>query len=450
MQRIATLARAPRRARGRDALRVRPKNAEQIAEVLLDSKRFPSPVRPVGANSGNPRCTQVQDGTELDMTGMNRLIEIRSKIVTVQAGMRLRDLTRELAEHGLELTVSFEEPDRTIGGLISSGALSVTGRDADGGMASSVVGLRVVTPEGRALAFDARKPEILMKLRGSQGLVGVIYQVTLRVRRIAPYTVRSRKTDFAALAGLLPELSASPAGVKIYLLPFRDRAYVELRENALSGRPLRARAWRVRDWLGNKLLPDLVHWLGRAIPLRRLRGPVIDGFSEATQLLVNTRLTDAGSNAMEQTGRFRRVGPTARTRQCCWYFPAERFGALLYAYREFARRYDRRCGYRCDLPAVALRVDEDSQSLLSPCFAGPMFALNLRTTVVNGWDDFLLDFAELAARFDGIPVFNQTRGFTAAHVHRAYGARLQRFRMMRRRADPRDRMLNQYFAEFMS
>ena len=61
-----------------------------------------------------------------------------------------------------------------------------------------------------------------------------------------------------------------------------------------------------------------------------------------------------------------------------------------------------------------------------------------------------MDFAEIAGRFGGVPVFNQTRCFTRLHVDKAYGERLQKFRAMRRRADPQDRMLNQFFAEFMS
>ncbi len=449
MQRTASSTGRFRRPSRQAASKVRPTKPQQIVDVLQDTQRFPSPVRPIGANSGNPRCTLVQGGTLLDMSGMNQLVQIGQRAVTVQSGMRLRDLVRTLADQGLELTASFEEPDRSIGGLICSGFLTCDGAEDEGGAADCVLGLRVVTPEGKRLYFDLRKPEILRKLRGSLGLVGIIYEVTLRLRRIRPYKVRSRRTTIGGLAGLIPGIADAAGGIKIFLLPFRDRAYIEMREPCEPSKDLGDVWWRIRDWLGNKFLPDSVHLLGQIIPIRRLRDPLIDGFSEATQLLVNTRLTDAGSNAMEQTGKFRRIGPTARTQQCCWFFPAERFGALLYAYREFCLRHYRRDGYRCDLPAVAYRIAQDSNALLSPSHHGPVFALNLRSTNTRGWDDFLMDFAELAGHFQGMPVFNQTRCFTRAQAEAAYGPRLEKFRAMRRRADPQDRLLNQFFAEFM-
>ncbi len=449
MQEVASRSGKHRQLRLRSKGKAQPLVAEDIVNVLKDPYRYPSPVRPVGANSGNPRCTLVQEGTVLDMSKMNRLIKIRARSVTVQAGMRLRDLVRELAEHGLELTASFEEPDRTVGGLVSSGCLAAGPEDADGGVAHCLVGLRIVTPAGRLLSFDESRPKILMKLRNSFGLVGVIYEVSLRVRRIRPYSVRSRKLSFKELSSLVPTLSTIQAGAKIYLLPFRNKAYIELRETTQKERGASPALWKLRDWLGNRLLPELVHAAGRIVPGRGLRGSVVDGFSQATQVLVNTRLVDAGTNAMEQTGKFRRVGPQARTQQCTWYFPADRFAAALDAYRDFCQENYRATSYRCDLPAIAYRVPQDARALLSPSFDGPVFALNLRSTDMRGWENFLIDFAEVASRLDAIPVFNQTRCFAPALARQAYAERLEHFRAMRRHSDPKDRMINQYFREYI-
>jgi FAD/FMN-containing dehydrogenase len=191
----------------------------------------------------------------------------------------------------------------------------------------------------------------------------------------------------------------------------------------------------------------LVHSVGKLVPIGRIRDPLIDGFSEATQMLVNTRFVDAGSNAMEQTGRFRKVGAESRIKSCTWLYPADRFGAMIYSFREFARRHCEVAGYRCNLPAVAYRIPKDRASLLSPSYDGPMFALSLRSTNTDGWEDFLLDFAKISARFGGVPLLNQTRGFTAEQVQEAYGRRIERFRAMRRKLDPQNRLLNQFFAE---
>ena len=65
----------------------------------------------------------------------------------------------------------------------------------------------------------------------------------------------------------------------------------------------------------------------------------------------------------------------------------------------------------------------------------------------KGWDDFLLDFAEFAMHFHGVPTFNKTKGFTAKYGARVYADRLRQFRDLRARFDPHNRLLNQFFAE---
>ena len=93
------------------------------------------------------------------------------------------------------------------------------------------------------------------------------------------------------------------------------------------------------------------------------------------------------------------------------------------------------------------RVDLDQYALLSPSFDESMYALNLRTSDMNGWDDFLLEFFDLARHFEGVPVFNKTIGLDPGYATNVYGDRLKRFCDFRRRLDPEDRLLNQYFAE---
>jgi len=449
MQGTASKTGRARKPTTRAPLTVRPRGVEEIVAVLTNPRRFPSPVRPVGARSGNTRCIGVQEGTICDMTAMNRVLQIRSRTVKVQAGMRLRDLARKLAAHDLELVGSYEQLDRTVGGLISSGSLSAGMPDDGAHLASTVTGVVIVTAQGQVVEYGESLPEMLDLVRQGYGLIGIVYSVTLKIRKTRSYSIRNRKVGFAELATIAPSLARTTSGVKLFLLPFRNRVYIELRESSNKDQKPGSFAWKVRDWIINKVLPDVVHSVGKFVPVGRIRDPLIDGFSAATQMLVNTRFVDVGSNAMEQTGQFRKIGPSSRIRQCTWLYPADKFGAALYSYREFCRRHYKTTGFRCDLPSVGYRISQDRSALLSPSFDGPVFALNLRTTNSDGWDDFLFDFAKISAHFGGIPSLNQTRSFTPDQVAGAYGKRLDRFRALRRRFDPEDRLLNQFFAEFV-
>jgi len=427
---------------------VHPKSIDDVIAVLTDTRRYPGPVRPFGSNSGSTRSARSQ-GTLLDMTAIKSFQQTSAGTVTVGAGMQLRSLADRLAREGLELVGSYEYPERTVGGLISSGSLSPGVPGDAGHLAASVTGVTLVTPQGRQIEVDEDMPQLLRMVRQGYGLFGVVCTVMLKIRPIRPYTIRNREFEFSELMHFVPDMSDVAAGVKIFLLPFRDRAFVELRFANREERQSRMLPWKIRDWACNKAIPDFVHSIGRVVSVGKLRDPLIDGFSEVTQRFVSKRFSVVGSNAMEQTGQFRKMRQSTSIAYTSWLFPAARFASVIYAYREFCQRHYKIAGFRCDLPGIAYRIDRDQSAVLSPSHDQALFALKLRSTNLEGWDNFLLDFADLAARFGGIPLFNQTRGMSPRHAHAAYGQRLRRFRELRRQLDPENRCLNQFFLEYV-
>ncbi len=427
---------------------VQPRSIEDVMEVMTDSRRYPGPVRAVGSNSGSTRCARSQ-GTVLDMTELKSFRKTSARTVTVGAGMQLRSLADRLAHDGSELIGSYEYPERTVGGLICSGSLSPGVPGDAGHLAASVLGVTLVTPQGKQIEVGEDMAQLLRMVRQGYGLLGIVCAVTLKIRPIRPYVIRNREFTFSELMHFVPEMSDVAAGVKIFLLPFRDRAFVELRFVDRDERQSRLLPWKIRDWACNKAIPDFVHSIGRVVSVNKIRDPLIDGFSEVTQRFVNKRFSVVGSNAMEQTGQFRKVRQSTSITYTSWLFPAGRFASVIYAYREFCQRHYKIAGFRCDLPGIAYRIDQDQTAVLSPSHDQALFALKLRSTNLEGWDNFLLDFANLAARFDGIPLFNQTRGMAPQHAHTAYGSRLRRFRELRQRLDPENRCLNQFFVEYV-
>jgi len=429
---------------------VKVRRDRDIVKVLTNPKRFPSPVRPVGSNSTSTRCLHTQGGTQLDMTSLNRLLRFNAKTVTVQAGIRLRELAEKLAEHGLELVGGCDDPDRTVGGAISSGSLTAAIPGEGGNLASSVVRLTLITPQGHRLDIGQDRADLLRVALMSYGLLGVVCEVELRIRRIRSYAMRNKTLNFDELANYMPDLAQVRAAVKLFLLPYRDTAFVEVRVTGSKNRPVHGWPWKIRNWAWNSVLPRVVHSVGRVIPIRQLREPLIDTVNEAAQVLVNRGLSASGSNSAEQSGQFRTLSrpqrPT-RIRYCTWAFPACQFGAVVTAYRDFCRTHYKASKFRCDLPTIAYRVDKNQSALLSPSFDEQVFSLSVRTTDTDGWENFVIEFAEFATGFAGIPLFNQTCGITPGYVEDVFGERLAHIRAIRRRLDPNNRLLNQFFAE---
>lgn len=419
----------------------------EILQVMLDAKRYPSPIRPIGSGSSTTRCITANGGTQLDLSGMNRVIKIDTDTVTVQPGISLPELADVLAEEGLELIGGFDLASRTVGGAVCAAGLEASMAGDVGQFAAHVTQLKVLSPSGKKFVVNEKTKSLLALMRLSYGLLGVVYEITLRVRPIQGFSVQSAKVSFKDFAKLGARLPAASSGLKLYLLPFRDRIYFELRRPAAEGDPGKKFAWRLKDWAVYSALPEAARSLGMAVPIRQIRYPLIDSLSEVAQKLVGNALVRSGSNSVEQSGRYR-LGAKARFTYTTWAFPAADFPNTVLAYKLFCKEHYARTGFRCDMPAVSFRLNRDRSALLSPSFDGSLFTISPLSTQAEGWDDFVFDFAEFAAQHRGAPFFNQTKNASAEVVNQRFGSRLTFFNKVRRELDPHDRMLNQYFGTF--
>ncbi|HET9468390.1 MAG TPA: FAD-binding protein [Vicinamibacterales bacterium] len=421
----------------------------EIQQVLMDAKRYPSPVRPVGSGSSMTRCITASGGTQLDLSTMNRVLKIDRDQVTVQPGISLTELAEILGDEGLELVGGFDLANRTVGGAVSAAGLEASMAGDVGQFASHVLQLKVLSPNGKKFVVSEKTKSLLALMRLSYGLLGVIYEVTLRVRPVQGFAVQTAKVSFKDFGRLGAKLLGATAGVKLYLLPFRDRIYLELRRPAAEADPGRKFAWRFKDWAVYTALPEAARSLGMAVPIRQIRYPLIDSLSEVAQSLVNNALVRSGSNSVEQSGRYRLLGSKSRFTYTTWAFPAAQFATTALAYKLFCKEYYARTGFRCDMPTVGFRLNRDRSALLSPSFDSPMFTLSPLSTQVDGWDDFVLDFADFAAKNHGVPFFNQTRNAAPEVVSQRFGTRLAFFNKVRRELDPYDRLVNSFFQSYL-
>jgi hypothetical protein len=302
-------------------------------------------------------------------------------------------------------------------------------------------------PERQEIIVSEKTKSLLALMRLSYGLLGVVYEVTLRVRP------RLRRANGEGIVQAISDSSErsclATAGVKLYLLPVRDRIYLELRRPAAEADPGRKLAWRFKDWAVYSALPEAAHSLGMAMPIKQLRYPLIDSLSEVAQKLVNNSLVRSGSNSVEQTGRYKMLGSKSRFTYTTWAFPAGEFANTALAYKLFCKEHYARTGFRCDMPTVGFRLNRDRSALLSPSFDSPMFTLSPLSTQDEGWDDFVLDFSDFAAKHHGVPFFNQTRNAAPEVVAQRFGTRLAFFNKVRRELDPYDRLVNQFFQSYL-
>ena len=299
---------------------------------------------------------------------MNRVLKIERDRVTVQPGISLTELADILSDEGLELIGGFDLANRTVGGAVSAAGLEASMAGDVGQFASHVLQLKVLSPNGKKFVVSEKTKSLLALMRLSYGLLGVVYEVTLRVRPVQGFAVQTAKVSFKDFGKLGAKLLSATAGVKLYLLPFRDRIYLELRRPAADADPGRKFAWRLKDWAVYSALPEAARSIGMAVPIRQIRYPLIDSLSEVAQTLVNNALVRSGSNSVEQSGRYRMLGSKSRFTYTTWAFPAGEFANTALAYKLFCKEYYARTGFRCDMPTVGFRLNRDRSALLSPSF----------------------------------------------------------------------------------
>lgn len=427
---------------------LRPNNVATLMATLDPDNNRPTPLRPAGAGSAATGCITAAGGTLIDMTGFDETFELGESTVTVGTGMELCELATRLAEVELEVAGCMDLPTRTVGGALSSACIGPAIGQEGSQFASQIVALSAITPAGKLMRVTERRRDLISVFRLSYGLLGAVFEVTLKTRPIRKITSKHKKLSTAEFGSACAELAGRPLGVKFYMLPFRDQVYAEIRrydENSPRNNRLRR---KIRDWGETTVLPGICDKLHRIVPIASVRYSLVDGIAGASQGLLQNRQVGGTSPVDEQLSQSSSRNPRPPLNYSTWCFALSDAPMVLPAYQAFCKRYYKQHKYRCDMPAVGFKVATDRSALLSPSFDEPMIALRAISNPHPSWQDFALEYSGFAEQWNGIPLFNQSVNVDMTYAASAYGSRLDFFRRIRRQLDPDNRLLNPYLAQY--
>jgi len=152
-------------------------------------------LHPVGAGGSKSPCFGTQ-GTALRFARYDQVVAIDGADVTIQAGATIAQLNAALAAHGLALPTNGEWGGATVAGSMASGTHG--GSSRHGILASSAVGLRLVTVGGNVL--DLRRGDsggAFDHAVVSLGLLGVISTITFRCEEAFHLELAMRVVPFS-------------------------------------------------------------------------------------------------------------------------------------------------------------------------------------------------------------------------------------------------------------
>ena len=193
MTRPETTDRRPARRRPIASATDRPETVDALRGVVIERVAQGHAIYPQGGGTaldygGVPR----EPGVAIDTRALSRVIDYPAAdmTITVEAGITLAALRAVLAEKGQRLLIDAPQPDRaTLGGIFATNT-SGPRRFGAGRPRDQILGVSFVTADGALVKGGGRVVKNVAGydfprlLTGSLGTLGIIVQMTLKVRPI--------------------------------------------------------------------------------------------------------------------------------------------------------------------------------------------------------------------------------------------------------------------------
>jgi FAD/FMN-containing dehydrogenase len=355
-------------------------------------------------------------------------IDTAKRAVRVQAGIRLRDLTEQLARVGLAFPVLGSTDAQSIGGLIATD-LHGTGRD-HGFLSEQILSLRIVDAAGVARTFR-RGSDVFHAAIGALGTCGVVIEAEIQCVPAFNLAKSLRMVDRRWVRENIDGLIAANDHVSFYYIAGVDADSV-----------------RMNLWNRTEQAP------GRALAVKKMIHELLD-MAVSGYLLGLAKLLDL-ANAFAALGAlFFKVTMDGRITV---YPSAMGFARKLYYHHdeiEYGVPYERHRECLDDVLAllrerrfvtiVEVRFTPDtSRALIGPGAGGRTCYIELAPSLSLDNAEIFAEVEAIFARYGGRPHLGKKTSATSATMAEAHQARWAKFCEVRPQQDPTGKFLNDF------
>jgi FAD-linked oxidoreductase len=390
-------------------------------EVLALLRGAPAPLRCVGAGHSFTKLVPT-DGSllSLDRLAGLRAHDAAAGTATLGAGTRLAAASRALDAVGLAMHNLPDIDVQTLAGALAT-ATHGTGARLPA-LHAEATQLTLLTTRGERITCSrSERPEVFAAAQVSLGTLGVLSEVTLRVR---PRHVLHRRVWLMPTEELLqaaPTLATQHRQFECYLLPHTGYG-AAITHDEVGDKPLPRTAAPDEDVLRD--LRKLRDWLGRWPALRRW----------VAQRMIDPSMHEEATDwswKLLSTQRPTRFNET----EC--HVPRDQGVACL---REVLATLERRDDIYFP---IEFRFIAGDDAWLSPFHARDSCSIAVHAAHDEPWDYLVKDIGAVFRRHAGRPHWGKLHDRSAAELRALY-PRWDDFHRVRRELDPAGRMLNPY------
>jgi FAD/FMN-containing dehydrogenase len=267
-----------------------PTREAELRRVIEDAANRGRRLRIVGAGHSFSRIAVPDtEAVSLDAWAGAPVIDRAGGMVTVPAGMRLRELSAALLHEGFSLPIVGSIQAQTIAGAIATGTHGSSLQH--GNIAGLVTGLRMVTGTGDVLAIS-EEDDRLDGARVHLGALGAVTEVTLRIIPAARLHQTIEHIPIEEVPGALASLASSAEYVKVWWLPHAPLAQL-VRYTRTTEAVTRWPSAATRRWVDERIMH---RWVFPAMVALQHRRPALTA-------PMNARLSRVYLGAASQVGQ---------------------------------------------------------------------------------------------------------------------------------------------------
>jgi len=213
-----------------------PRSTQEVSEIVQVCARHKVPLIPFGGGTSlEGHVAALHGGICIDVAQMNRIMQVNRDDfdATMEAGVTLRQLNDHLRDSGLFFSIDPGAAEvTTLGGMAATRA-SGTNTVRYGTMRENALALTVVLADGRIIrtARRARKSsagyDLTRLFVGSEGTLGVITEVTVRLHAIPPAMSSATGSFPSVAAAVVTAIRTIQAGVPVARIELANAAVMD-------------------------------------------------------------------------------------------------------------------------------------------------------------------------------------------------------------------------------